>query len=165
MYYYAKKDGSDFGVTLEQLRVRLQLPDMPAETTDIGEWFGYVGKDCPQVEWYQYCREVFPVDGVMTWEVITPEPDVLAQMQAERLAQMPANVRARRNILLRKYVDSIGFLHWETMSSEEQQAWRDFRQALLDIPQQEGFPENVVWPELPDPNFTPIDVALRYNRG
>jgi len=31
----------------------------------------------------------------------------------------------------------------------DQQAWADYRQALRDIPQQEGFPENVVWPEKP----------------
>ena len=31
----------------------------------------------------------------------------------------------------------------------DQQAWADYRQALRDIPQQEGFPEDVVWPEKP----------------
>ena len=29
-------------------------------------------------------------------------------------------------------------------------AWATYRQALRDIPQQEGFPENVVWPEKPE---------------
>lgn len=165
MYYYAKKDKTEYGVTLEQLRLRLNLPDMPAETKDIGEWFAYVGKDCPTVEWYQHCREVFPVDGVMTWEILTPEPELLAKMKAERLARMPDNVRSHRNVLLRKYVDSIGLLHWEAMSEAQKQSWRDFRKELLNVPQQPGFPENVVWPTLPDPNIIPIDLALRYNRG
>ena len=31
----------------------------------------------------------------------------------------------------------------------DQAAWATYRQALRDIPQQEGFPENVVWPEKP----------------
>ena len=31
----------------------------------------------------------------------------------------------------------------------DQQAWATYRQALRDIPQQEGFPESVVWPEKP----------------
>ena len=29
------------------------------------------------------------------------------------------------------------------------QAWRDYRQALRDIPAQSGFPFNVVWPSVP----------------
>lgn len=29
------------------------------------------------------------------------------------------------------------------------QQWQDYRQALRDIPQQTGYPENVIWPELP----------------
>ena len=28
-------------------------------------------------------------------------------------------------------------------------AWATYRQALRDIPQQEGFPENITWPEAP----------------
>ena len=29
-------------------------------------------------------------------------------------------------------------------------AWAVYRQALRDVPQQEGFPENVIWPERPE---------------
>ena len=31
-----------------------------------------------------------------------------------------------------------------------QAAWAEYRQALRDIPEQEGFPENVVWPTKPE---------------
>lgn len=31
----------------------------------------------------------------------------------------------------------------------DQSAWAAYRQALRDIPQQEGFPENIVWPTKP----------------
>jgi hypothetical protein len=31
----------------------------------------------------------------------------------------------------------------------DQTAWATYRQALRDIPKQEGFPENVIWPERP----------------
>ena len=27
--------------------------------------------------------------------------------------------------------------------------WAKYRQALLDVPQQEGFPASIVWPEMP----------------
>lgn len=29
------------------------------------------------------------------------------------------------------------------------QDWKNYRQALRDVPAQSGFPENVVWPQLP----------------
>lgn len=35
------------------------------------------------------------------------------------------------------------------ISDEDRNALRVYRQALRDIPQQEGFPENVVWPDKP----------------
>jgi hypothetical protein len=31
----------------------------------------------------------------------------------------------------------------------DQVAWKEYRQALRDVPEQAGFPENVVWPEPP----------------
>ena len=43
------------------------------------------------------------------------------------------------------------------------EAYRAYRQALRDIPEQEGFPETITWPELPsvtkaDPD--PVDTAV-----
>jgi hypothetical protein len=32
----------------------------------------------------------------------------------------------------------------------DQAAWAEYRQALRDVPEQEGFPENVVWPTKPE---------------
>lgn len=40
-------------------------------------------------------------------------------------------------------------LRWNSMTAEQQQEWADYRQALLDVPQQEGFPFDVVWPTKP----------------
>ena len=56
-------------------------------------------------------------------------------------------IRSRRNQLLR---DS----DWTQMPDsplpeEEKTAWQTYRQALRDVPQQEGFPENVTWPDAP----------------
>jgi len=31
----------------------------------------------------------------------------------------------------------------------DQQAWRDYRQALRDVPKQPGFPHEIDWPERP----------------
>ena len=32
----------------------------------------------------------------------------------------------------------------------DQAAWATYRQALRDVPEQEGFPENVIWPTPPE---------------
>lgn len=35
------------------------------------------------------------------------------------------------------------------LTAEQQQAWAAYRQQLRDVPQQPGFPENIVWPVQP----------------
>lgn len=44
-------------------------------------------------------------------------------------------------------------MRWNTLSDVDKQKWNDYRQALLDVPQQEGFPwggdiNKVPWPKL-----------------
>lgn len=60
-------------------------------------------------------------------------------------------VRAHRDQLLTE-VDAIVMnpLRWNSMTPQEQQAWADYRQALLDVPQQPGFPETIDWPTKPE---------------
>lgn len=72
--------------------------------------------------------------------------------QEELDAQAAASIRAERNLRLARDVDPIAgnALRWAALTAEQQQAWADYRQALLDVPQQEGFPHNVSWPVKPD---------------
>lgn len=69
----------------------------------------------------------------------TPTPEQLAERE-----------RAKRDRLLRE-LDAIVMnpLRWSELSEAEQQALAERRQALLDVPQQEGFPYNIEWPENP----------------
>lgn len=57
--------------------------------------------------------------------------------------------RERRDSLLKETVDSVNPMRWEAMTDEQRDAWRTYRQALLDVPQQDGFPTNINWPEAP----------------
>ena len=59
--------------------------------------------------------------------------------------------RSFRSSLLEEYFDPIynNSGKWNGLSSSEQQAWLDYRQALLDVSQQEGFPDNVTYPDPP----------------
>ena len=61
-----------------------------------------------------------------------------------------AMVRSKRDMLL-KEVDLIAgnALRWAALDADTQAAWAAYRQALLDVPAQAGFPHNVTWPEVP----------------
>lgn len=88
-------------------------------------------------------------------EVLCGEHGEIAQYippaKAELDAQAAEKVRAERNMKLATEVDPIAgnTLRWAALTAEQQQAWADYRQALLDIPQQAGFPNEVVWPVKP----------------
>ena len=71
--------------------------------------------------------------------------------QAELTAAKASQVRAERDMKLATEVDPIAgnALRWADLSTEQQQAWSVYRKALLDVPEQSGFPDNVVWPVSP----------------
>ena len=95
---------------------------------------------------YQHTKEIFAkaIAGdfgiVAEYEPPAPPTTELLAFQA----------RDQRNDLLLE-VDSIvgNPLRWASFSETEQQAWADYRQALLDVPQQAGFPNTINWPTKP----------------
>jgi hypothetical protein len=72
-------------------------------------------------------------------------PVITTEMKAYR-------VRDQRGQLLGQ-MDAVisNPLRWASMTSEQQAAWTTYRQALLDVPQQAGFPDNINWPVAPTP--------------
>ena len=58
-------------------------------------------------------------------------------------------MRNARNVMLRNTVDNINPMRWDEFTDTEKLAWKEYRQTLLDMPQQEGFPWVVTWPTLP----------------
>jgi len=71
--------------------------------------------------------------------------------QAELDAALAAGLRLQRDGLLTD-VDAIAgnALRWAELSADKQTAWGVYRQALLDVPQQAGFPNDVTWPTQPE---------------
>lgn len=64
----------------------------------------------------------------------------------ERASQM----RLERDALLNKVdVKYCNAEQWELMSEETKEEWRAYKQALRDVPEQEGFPLNIIWPTMP----------------
>lgn len=61
-------------------------------------------------------------------------------------------VRIERDRRLRNDVDPIvsNPLRWNDMDAGLQYEWIDYRQALLDIPKQPGFPNQIHWPNKPE---------------
>jgi len=66
-------------------------------------------------------------------------------MDQDKTNRIEIEVRQRRTMLLAK-------TDWTQLSDAtvDKSAWATYRQALRDIPQQAGFPSNVVWPEQPN---------------
>lgn len=60
-------------------------------------------------------------------------------------------VRLERDLILEGEVDPIvsNPLRWASMSTEQQNAWAQYRTDLLNITDQSGFPHNVTWPTRP----------------
>ena len=111
----------------------------------------------PDFGWIPYTLD--PADTDMT----VNNDDLLAAMNAagdvaayvpptqeELDATLSEELRRERDGLLAE-VDAIAgnALRWATLSAEQQAAWAEYRQALLDVPQQAGFPNDVVWPVKP----------------
>jgi hypothetical protein len=57
-------------------------------------------------------------------------------------------VRATRNLLL-TLVDKVNPIRYATLTDEQRTELIAYRQALLDVPTQSGFPNNVIWPTNP----------------
>ena len=71
--------------------------------------------------------------------------------QVELDAALAAGLRLQRDDLLIGADKIAGnALRWAELSVEQQDAWAVYRRALLDVPQQAGFPNDVTWPTQPE---------------
>lgn len=71
--------------------------------------------------------------------------------QEELDAEAAAAVRSRRDMHLVTEVDPLvtNPLRWADMTTEQQNAWSQYRTDLLNITDQAGFPHSVTWPTKP----------------
>lgn len=74
----------------------------------------------------------------------------VAPTQAELDAALAVEVRADRDARLLE-VDAIAgnALRWAELTTDVQTEWSNYRQGLLEVPQQDSFPNNVTWPTKP----------------
>jgi hypothetical protein len=79
----------------------------------------------------------------LAWVDAGNTPDPVPQ------AELEAPVRAQRDALLVASDNHALADRWAAMTTQQQQAWTQYRQDLRDVPQQPGFPQTVVWPTPP----------------
>lgn len=63
--------------------------------------------------------------------------------------QLTNQIRRKRDKALKRVVDKMNAVRWETLTQQQKDNYINYRQALLDIPQQPGFPYTVTWPTPP----------------
>ena len=57
-------------------------------------------------------------------------------------------MRKKRNQLL-SVIDKVNLIWYSSLSIEQQTQLQNYRTALLNVPQQDGFPNNINWPSKP----------------
>ena len=139
-------------VSVVLTETQLEAPDLVALDTGYNT-HEVVSGDAPAQPLYWVPYALNYIDGV--WAIADQERyDALleaAKIAYQRLLENKgAVVRAERNQLLKSTVDTISPLRLEAMTSEQQNVWRAYRQALLDVPQQTDFPLEIVWPTKPE---------------
>jgi hypothetical protein len=83
-------------------------------------------------------------------QCVAGEFGVIAEWTPPTTEELAAQARGQRDALLQE-VDSIvgNPLRWASFSQAQQTAWANYRQALLDVPQQPGFPNTINWSNKP----------------
>lgn len=142
--YYENTITGEFGFTIGHVRQTLPHMSIPEGTLEVGNFKAYQPVPSPILEWNQNVSEGAPVNGRQTWVVVTAPAE---ELQA-RIAIKANQVRQDREPLLTA-------CDWTQLAdapltTEQVQAWRDYRQALRDVSDQPGFPWTIIWPTRPE---------------
>jgi hypothetical protein len=115
----------------------------------LADWdvFPVVSTPYPEVNYTQDVSEGTPVFVNGQWTQVWVVSDATPEEIAQRTEDKATEVRSERDALLTA-CDWIVIKATET-DVPEIEAWKAYRQALRDVPQQPGFPWNVVWPQPP----------------
>tara|TARA_R100001460_G_scaffold38053_1_gene72493 strand:+ start:1246 stop:1662 length:417 start_codon:yes stop_codon:yes gene_type:complete len=109
----------------------------------------------PEYGWIPYTLDTsdtdMTIDNSALLTLIGSDKEAYVPLSDEELAAiLAAEHRELRDFYLAE-MDTIlsNPLRWASMTTEQQNAWTTYRQALLDVPAQSGFPDSVTWPEKP----------------
>ena len=90
--------------------------------------------------------------GRALYQRMDNDPDLHHETAEEYAERKSLLVRVIRDNKLRAEVDPIvsNAIRFSELSIEKQQEWKDYRTALLNVPQQDGFPLEIEWPTKPE---------------
>ena len=110
----------------------------------------------PQFGWIPYTLKPDDPDGSISNEELlsmigSDYAAFVPPTSEEIIAGQVAAARAERDRQLTQNVDPIvsNALRWNDLTDEQKTIWTDYRTALLGVPQQSGFPQNINWPTPP----------------
>ena len=113
----------------------------------------------PDYGWIPYTLDVtdtdMTIDNSALLTLIGDDKEPYVAPTAEEVEkQLAEDIRADRDFRLSQ-LDIVlsNPLRWASMSDEQKAPWITYRQALLDVPQQSGFPNSITWPSPPDGMF------------
>lgn len=110
----------------------------------------------PEAGWIPYTLDMadtdMTIDNNALFALIGDDKEAFVGQTPDQIQEaLEAEVRIQRDFLLAEMDQVISNqIRFNAMSSEQQNEWTTYRQALLDVPQQSGFPETVSWPTKPD---------------
>lgn len=81
-------------------------------------------------------------DGENLIDRVTPTPEQISEALA-------TEARTKRAKILATEIDTMNPMRWAGLSATKKSEWTAYRQALLDVPSQEGFPLTITWPTAP----------------
>jgi len=108
----------------------------------------------PEYGWIPYSLTPWDTDMTVDNTVLLSliGTDFAPFSQADHDARTAEIVRFQRDSTLKYEVDPIvtNPLRWAELTAEKQNEWATYRTDLLNVPQQEGFPNTITWPTKPE---------------
>lgn len=110
----------------------------------------------PDYGWIPYTiapdDEDMTIDNTQLIKLIDAQGGPAPLTEEMRYKRHAGFVRMIRNGLLQEHVDPIASnaLRWQELDEQQKAALSSYRQSLLDVTEQEGFPYTIKWPDAPD---------------
>lgn len=146
----------EYPVTRSTIESRFPSTSFPEPFDPPAEYIPVVQSPIPACHYFQQVieGELVEIDGIyhQTWETVPATAAVIAQRTEAQASAM----RAKRTTLLNQ-------CDWTQLPDAglDPLPWRTYRQALRDLPNQPGFPWNLVWPWSPNSGWNPPTDPIR----
>ena len=107
----------------------------------------------PEYGWIPYALHSHDTDNTIdNSQLLALIGDNFTQLSQEIKDEREASLqRHERDVILETVVDPLvsNPLRWAELTTEQQNAWAQYRIDLLNVPQQSGFPHNITFPTKP----------------